>query len=419
VINTPYRSGRTKFLGWGTRHTTLPEPAGSYDGALIHGPDGIYESRQGSWVMIIAELEIEENNIGVVDVDRTITVGPGSEVPGSHYNTIGNALAHLSRYQPVYRSLWYASNPLEINIEIQAGFVVQEQLFLRGIDIGFVNLRSVDPVVTVNGESLIRRDDPVQPHHEFIRFAAQTNGFRLQTIFRSDGGIPDPDPAFGTYTPRTIGVRLTNTSTFACASYKRDPLDTYHREAGLQAFSWNGRLQTGSILSATGATFDDAVDIGVQVGAGATLSFFRSVVRNCGNIGANIFGALAFNGAGGVYGDYPDYRQDFRRIAGTDTSSDMVFGFGGNSFIWTGVRGGTNLPPNQYTKDGFVLDQRSVQPMQYPGIPVLESYTLATLPSAAANTRAMIWVTNGDSGNPCLAVSDGTNWKRISLGANL
>lgn len=48
----------------------------------------------------------------------------------------------------------------------------------------------------------------------------------------------------------------------------------------------------------------------------------------------------------------------------------------------------------------------------------LESYTVSSAPSAADyGAGAMIYVTDGDSGSPCLAVSDGALWRRIALGA--
>lgn len=46
----------------------------------------------------------------------------------------------------------------------------------------------------------------------------------------------------------------------------------------------------------------------------------------------------------------------------------------------------------------------------------LEQYSVATAPAAGTNGR-VIYVTNGDSGSPCLAVDNGTNWLRLSLGA--
>jgi hypothetical protein len=44
-------------------------------------------------------------------------------------------------------------------------------------------------------------------------------------------------------------------------------------------------------------------------------------------------------------------------------------------------------------------------------VSALESYTVATLPSAADNPRMMIYVSDA-AGSPCMAFSDGTNWKR-------
>jgi hypothetical protein len=43
-------------------------------------------------------------------------------------------------------------------------------------------------------------------------------------------------------------------------------------------------------------------------------------------------------------------------------------------------------------------------------IPILPTYTVSTLPSAATYTRGLIYVSNGTT-NKRLAVSDGTNWR--------
>ena len=49
--------------------------------------------------------------------------------------------------------------------------------------------------------------------------------------------------------------------------------------------------------------------------------------------------------------------------------------------------------------------------------PVLRTYTVATLPAAAANNRRVVHCSNGAAGAPCLAVSNGTNWVRVVFGA--
>jgi hypothetical protein len=40
------------------------------------------------------------------------------------------------------------------------------------------------------------------------------------------------------------------------------------------------------------------------------------------------------------------------------------------------------------------------------------TYTVATVPSAAANPRGIIYVSN-ETGGATLAFSDGTNWRRV------
>lgn len=47
----------------------------------------------------------------------------------------------------------------------------------------------------------------------------------------------------------------------------------------------------------------------------------------------------------------------------------------------------------------------------------IPTYTVATVPAAAGNAGQMIRVSNGAAGQPCLAVSDGTNWLRVLVGA--
>lgn len=55
------------------------------------------------------------------------------------------------------------------------------------------------------------------------------------------------------------------------------------------------------------------------------------------------------------------------------------------------------------------------------GNPVLlKVTTVALAPSAAtAGAGAIIYVSNGNAGAACLAVSDGTNWKVVALGATI
>ncbi|QPI17705.1 putative long tail fiber protein [Alteromonas phage vB_AmeP_R8W] len=50
---------------------------------------------------------------------------------------------------------------------------------------------------------------------------------------------------------------------------------------------------------------------------------------------------------------------------------------------------------------------------------ILPIYSVATLPDPTTRYMVAVGCTDGDSGSPCLAVSDGGSWKRVALGATV
>lgn len=51
--------------------------------------------------------------------------------------------------------------------------------------------------------------------------------------------------------------------------------------------------------------------------------------------------------------------------------------------------------------------------------PVTRLTTVSTAPAAAKNAGRIIYLSLGGTGSvPCLAISDGTNWKQVAIGAN-
>lgn len=49
----------------------------------------------------------------------------------------------------------------------------------------------------------------------------------------------------------------------------------------------------------------------------------------------------------------------------------------------------------------------------------LPTYTVSGVPSASANPRTLIYVSNGAAGAPVVAFSNGTNWLRCDTLANI
>ena len=61
---------------------------------------------------------------------------------------------------------------------------------------------------------------------------------------------------------------------------------------------------------------------------------------------------------------------------------------------------------------------RSGEVIQIPTFTNVAAATAAGV-TAAKNTGALVYLSTGGTGGvPCLAISDGTNWKQVAIGAN-
>lgn len=95
---------------------------------------------------------------------------------------------------------------------------------------------------------------------------------------------------------------------------------------------------------------------------------------------------------------------------GQGTASQVrIGGAGVAAGTWANGPGTVTAAAGFYAGDLLVVDADA--------LPRLQPYTVAALPTAADRPRALCWVSDGDAGQPCLAVSDGTDWRRIALGA--
>jgi hypothetical protein len=64
------------------------------------------------------------------------------------------------------------------------------------------------------------------------------------------------------------------------------------------------------------------------------------------------------------------------------------------------------------SQNGFVGDVTGNVTGNVTGSVVLPTYTVSGVPSASANARRLIYVSNGAAGSPVVAFSNGTNWLR-------
>lgn len=93
----------------------------------------------------LTEFEGElEKTVRQLDIDKTVTVGPTGD-----YTTINKAIEELSKERLNYRPAGYT-----VEILLQSGFIMGEQILVRGLDLGWIVISSEDPEVTVNREML-------------------------------------------------------------------------------------------------------------------------------------------------------------------------------------------------------------------------------------------------------------------------
>lgn len=73
-----------------------------------------------------------------------VTVGTQGD-----FNSLNQALEFVSKKDSVYKS-----NGLRVEIELQAGFVLDEQIIVDGQDLGWITITSIDPVVMIDGAGI-------------------------------------------------------------------------------------------------------------------------------------------------------------------------------------------------------------------------------------------------------------------------
>ncbi len=97
----------------------------------------------------------------------------------------------------------------------------------------------------------------------------------------------------------------------------------------------------------------------------------------------------------------------------------------GNTAIVTGDRGvaiGSNAEANHDNSIamGELVTSSQINQFTFGDLALrLGSFAVSALPTASNYTGHVVYCTDGDTGSACLAVSNGTNWKVVALGATV
>jgi hypothetical protein len=85
-----------------------------------------------------------ENKATITEADEIVTVGLNGQ-----FSTINDCLAYLSQKYPKYKK-----QGVKVEIQLLSGFVMSEQVVVDGINLGWITIKSVDPVVYINRDSM-------------------------------------------------------------------------------------------------------------------------------------------------------------------------------------------------------------------------------------------------------------------------
>jgi hypothetical protein len=385
--------GRVPVIGPGVRHPVpIALSAAAWRGGQVVGDDDrIYFSNGTEW----RDLPFADEARSLTEAPALVTVGPGGE-----FGSLNAAFAYLARFAPPRDDFTQATYT---ELRLLTGYAPTQPLFVVGFDFSWVEITAVDATVLVP-TSACGNPNNVVPDiaRYFMVFEGAAPRFRGAN-FRLDHTWAGSDTLIAGL--RYFGARINGQCTLF--------------QSGFSNFSVNVRCSANAVVDIIWSELLDGRTHSIEVIYGGLCSA-RGVIARAA-VGNSLFcrhgGNFSTRFGPTDVADSGIGASDFRKTAGVDSSSDVLVTRGGIIQLEENTLCGTSQPVNVPTGEGLILRSGSVGPSVWPGILKPESYTVATVPSAAAFPAHAIHVSNGDSGAPCLAVSDGTDWLRIALGA--
>lgn len=210
---------------------------------------------------VLADLKAEfEGVVTSKGENITVTVGTGGD-----YATINAALAALSVYYPLYVTAGFTAT-----IQLLTGFVMAEQVLVKGMNLSWVRITSVDALVTIQRSALTTNFSGLYPAFGVgmgalprlcALFSMDATGLATsrEGIYVSPGGVA--------YVEGGCGVRSAGGCGINCVTGLVYATDSDFRNAGrICAFA-----DYGGTVVVTGATLSGGGVYGVYAGNGSNI----------------------------------------------------------------------------------------------------------------------------------------------------
>jgi len=244
-----------------------------YEGSVVTTLAGIYRLKSGG----VGSSDPDTDG-GVnwelaptpVQSDITVTVGTGGDYP-----TINAALEYLSKLQPVY-----ASAGITATINLLTGFVMAEQVLVRGLDMGWVTITGVDAETTITNTALT------------ADFTTADYGFDSYPAFGvSKGGVlPRIDQLFR-FDVANVGGNKHGIIAVGAGSSADVLAGAGVNDAG----TYGIYASNGSTINAYSANASGAGDIGIYASNGSTINAYSANASGAGDIGIYAFRSSTIN----------------------------------------------------------------------------------------------------------------------------
>jgi len=209
------------------------------------------------------------------DANITVTVGTGGDYP-----TINAALEYLSKLQPVYDSAGITAT-----INLLPGFVMAEQVLVRGLDMGWVTITGADGETTITNTALT------------TDFTTADYGSASYPAFGvSKGGVlPRLDQLFRFNVANTSGYKhgIMAVGAGSSADVLAGAGVTYAGTVGIYAYK-------GSTINAEGALAGSAGSSGLHAAHGSTINAHSADATGAGTYGIVTESGSTINAEGSV-----------------------------------------------------------------------------------------------------------------------
>lgn len=207
----------------------------------------------------------------------TYTVGENGD-----FDTINQALTHLSRFKPIF-------NNMRVELNLLSGFVMTEQVKIVSRDFGWIRITSEDPEVVISRVALSVRDG-----RWFSAWQLQNSvGPIIECLFRMDTS--------GNATDR-VGFYLRGSKiVFGDSSGMLNSGERNIDCAGCSSLVFEGSEETPP-------NFSGALQIGVRVSNASQAHLDGVIIANCGVVNLSVADACLVNAAdatltgAGLYG---------------------------------------------------------------------------------------------------------------------